>query len=200
VPLGPDSPFRHEFPHCLPSVALRARLEGNGVVHQRVAFAAACVWASVFGGELAAVPSDPPARVQIAPGAEQRWVLTALDGVVRRLSDPRCQEVLSDYTDASGRTLLDGLTARGQSAIRHLHDIWFLNGESQPLCTRRTTSAFTVPAGRLIFMCPRLFRRSVGKYDELLVIHEVLHTLGLGENPPSSDSITRQVAMRCGGV
>jgi hypothetical protein len=31
-----------------------------------------------------------------------------------------------------------------------------------------------------------------------MIIHEILHSLGLGENPPSSDEITKQVAARCG--
>jgi len=31
----------------------------------------------------------------------------------------------------------------------------------------------------------------------VLVIHEVLHTLGLGENPPSSATITIRVQNRC---
>jgi hypothetical protein len=30
------------------------------------------------------------------------------------------------------------------------------------------------------------------------VIHETLHTLGLGENPPSSAEIDSAVARRCG--
>jgi hypothetical protein len=29
-------------------------------------------------------------------------------------------------------------------------------------------------------------------------IHEILHTLGLGENPPSSREITKRVIARCG--
>jgi hypothetical protein len=33
---------------------------------------------------------------------------------------------------------------------------------------------------------------------EAVVIHEVLHTLGLDENPPSSDQITTRVERRCG--
>jgi hypothetical protein len=33
---------------------------------------------------------------------------------------------------------------------------------------------------------------------ESIVIHEMLHTLGLGENPPSSQEITQQVKRRCG--
>jgi hypothetical protein len=31
-----------------------------------------------------------------------------------------------------------------------------------------------------------------------MVIHEMLHSLGLGENPPSSREITKQVTARCG--
>ena len=33
---------------------------------------------------------------------------------------------------------------------------------------------------------------------EIIVIHEFLHTLGLGENPPTSEAITAQIALRCG--
>jgi len=33
--------------------------------------------------------------------------------------------------------------------------------------------------------------------SEFMVIHEMLHTLGLGENPPSSFEITEQVMRRC---
>jgi hypothetical protein len=31
-----------------------------------------------------------------------------------------------------------------------------------------------------------------------VVIHEMLHALCLGENPPTSEEISRQVARRCG--
>ncbi|MGH9253012.1 MAG: hypothetical protein ACRD3C_00415 [Vicinamibacterales bacterium] len=31
-----------------------------------------------------------------------------------------------------------------------------------------------------------------------LVIHEFLHALGLGENPPTSDEITERVTAKCG--
>jgi hypothetical protein len=30
-----------------------------------------------------------------------------------------------------------------------------------------------------------------------MVIHEILHTLGLGENPPTSVEITQRVEARC---
>jgi hypothetical protein len=32
---------------------------------------------------------------------------------------------------------------------------------------------------------------------EAVIIHEMLHTLGLGENPPSSTEITFRVLNRC---
>jgi hypothetical protein len=35
---------------------------------------------------------------------------------------------------------------------------------------------------------------------EITVIHEVLHTLGLGENPPSSRAITNVVREHCDHV
>jgi hypothetical protein len=39
-----------------------------------------------------------------------------------------------------------------------------------------------------------------GSAGEIIIIHEVLHTLGLRENPPSSEEITRQVTRRCGDL
>jgi hypothetical protein len=33
---------------------------------------------------------------------------------------------------------------------------------------------------------------------EIIIIHELLHSLGLGENPPSSAAITKMVEQRCG--
>ena len=140
------------------------------------------------------------AHVHFALGPEHNWVTLAVEGAVRRLNHGDCREVLSDFADGQGQSLSAVLVSRGQTIDEHLHDVWFLDGGGQHACTRRDTDAFTVPGGRLIFMCPRLVRRPVGRHQEILVIHEVLHTLGLGENPPTSEAITQQVAKRCGGV
>jgi hypothetical protein len=53
---------------------------------------------------------------------------------------------------------------------------------------------------RRIHVCGKVFSaqqlREPG-VAESMVIHEVLHTLGLGENPPTSIEITRRVDNRC---
>ena len=54
----------------------------------------------------------------------------------------------------------------------------------------------------MVFVCGDQFVRGwrVDRWHaEVVVIHEALHTLGLGENPPSSRDITARVRERCGG-
>ena len=50
-----------------------------------------------------------------------------------------------------------------------------------------------------VVVCPGFagVQRSDPDFAESLVIHELLHTLGLGENPPTSAEITRRVEARC---
>jgi hypothetical protein len=63
------------------------------------------------------------------------------------------------------------------------------------------TLAFTEVGSQVIRVCGGQFRDRFLRQrsnTEIIIIHEFLHTLGLGENPPSSQAITRQVALRCG--
>jgi hypothetical protein len=55
----------------------------------------------------------------------------------------------------------------------------------------------------VIRVCGSRFARRFAREttaDEVVIIHELLHTLGLRENPPSSAQITKQVRRRCGNV
>ena len=164
--------------------------------------AISCVVAGVLRWDVASgTPADPPSRVQLPAGVARLWVEAAVEGAARRLNDPRCQEVLGDFADAEGRTLMAVLTARQQTPSQYLHDVRFVDGGRESQCKRIGMGAFTSPGSRVIFMCPRLFRLQLGsKHHEILVIHELLHTLGLGENPPTSERITQQIRKRCGGV
>ena len=56
------------------------------------------------------------------------------------------------------------------------------------------------PGSRAVQVCPEAIRfryRKDPRYVEAILIHEALHTLGLGENPPSSFEITKRVMRRC---
>lgn len=144
-----------------------------------------------------ATEGAPIGHVQIPEGPELRWVLLAANGAAERLSVARCAAVLSDFRDAEGRTLRERLEASGVTLDDHLRRLWFVRGEGQRPCSSTRTSAFTVPGGHMVFVCPSVFRHPVTMHDQLLLIHEFLHTLGLGENPPTSAEITKQVTRRC---
>jgi hypothetical protein len=47
-------------------------------------------------------------------------------------------------------------------------------------------------------VCGPSFRDQSSGLRENTLIHEMLHTLGLEENPPSSEAINAQVRRRCG--
>jgi hypothetical protein len=74
---------------------------------------------------------------------------------------------------------------------RHLH-----------ACRTGATLAATAPGSRVVFVCPAAFvrrTRSDSERAQATLIHEMLHTLGLGEDPPTSSEITQRVLFRCAG-
>jgi hypothetical protein len=110
-----------------------------------------------------------------------------------------CRKIFSDFTDAEGRRLQEKLDALGQTPAEYLGTVHFLNGELQPLCRRSTVQMVTTGKSRYVYVCPQ-FRQYQDRRPELapvLVIHEALHTLGLGENPPTSREITGRILARC---
>jgi hypothetical protein len=50
----------------------------------------------------------------------------------------------------------------------------------------------------VVFICFRQLSLLRREEQEAVLIHEMLHSLGLGENPPESVAITAQVLKRCG--
>ena len=137
----------------------------------------------------------PPTR-----GAVRRAVL----GAARRLERPDCRRLLTDFTDQSGRSLGEIVDASGMTASRYLLEaLWFVDGSDAPQCrSGDATVAFTAIGSRAIHVCgPQFVQLSSrqSKRAEILVIHELLHALGLGENPPPGDEVTGQVMRRCGG-
>lgn len=124
-----------------------------------------------------------------------------------RLDEPECGKVLTDFKDRSGRTLESNLRPLGLSASRYLLDLPFVDGTPLPRCRNLAVMMAATPGVPRVFVCPdglgrlnsRLSRIEFqsGSLAEAMVIHEMLHTLGLGENPPTTTEITERIRERC---
>ena len=146
----------------------------------------------------------PAPRVHVTDGWVQHRVKMAVIGARARLERQECQRVLTDFRDREGRPLVDRLDALGLPVSEYLFDrVWFVDGADTPQCRRDPhMAAFTVSGHQVIRVCTGRFSRAFERQmvaAEMIVIHEMLHTLGLGEDPPTSHEITEQVRRRCGG-
>lgn len=136
-------------------------------------------------------------RVQLG-GPPRSIVANAMVGAVDRLETPACRRLLTDFTDQSGRPLWETLAATGLTLPAYVSRLFAVEGEGQRGCTNPRIRAFTAPGSHVIFVCSTHFGAvSEMVSAQLTFIHEILHTLGLGENPPSSALISRMVAVRC---
>ena len=163
---------------------------------------AAALWALPLGTD-ASTPRFAPLSA---------WDTAALEraraGAVRRLAQAECQRVLSDFLDAEGRPLLANLEPWGLAPAEYLQrSVSFHDGATLPVCRRANVFLVTPPGQVAVFVCPgggalpgSRFARVQAQdpsLAEAMVIHEMLHTLGLGENPPSTYEITDRVVARC---
>ncbi len=154
----------------------------------------------------AAVPAAP----RFAPLSS--WDAAALEraraGAARRLQEAECQKVLSDFSDPQGRTLLDNLEPWQQTPSEYLQQaITFLDGSTLQSCRKGTVPLVTSRGQLPVFVCPAGGSTPGSRFAriqtenptlaEVMVIHEMLHTLGLGENPPTTFEITDRVMARC---
>jgi hypothetical protein len=162
---------------------------------------AMAAWAGLLvGGSEAAPPAtaDPQPRM-IAPGPAAGWIRVAREGAAQRLARPRCAEVFRDFADADGRPLQDKLEAYRLTGPEYLSLIYFADGSDAGRCGDEGVLATTTPGSRHVAVCSRFARayRDNSTWAEVVLIHEALHTLGLGENPPTSHEISTRVASRC---
>jgi hypothetical protein len=143
---------------------------------------------------------EAPSRATILiKGPASLDVSVAAYDAVRRLREPRCQEILDDFTDAAGRPVRESLGASTPDA--YLARLVIRDGEfprDPSICTSQTVAAFTAN-GAAVFVCGTTFRRLPPGERANALIHEMLHTLGLRENPPTAIEISRRVRARCGG-
>jgi hypothetical protein len=152
----------------------------------------------VLAGPSAGQAVEPDSRAILVTGPAALEITTALRGALRKLDNPACQQLLDDFTDREGRPLRDNLgtlTAAEYLARLLIHDGEIPKGSHR--CASPGAAAFTA-GGAAVFVCGTNFRTRGRTFRENALIHEMLHTLGLRENPPSSAEISRRVAERCG--
>lgn len=140
----------------------------------------------------------PDAPVIYVGGPAALDVSRAAREAVRRLREPGCQRILDDFTDREGRPLRERLGATTPDA--YLAGLVLREGEiprGSGRCASTGAAAFTA-GGAAVFVCGTSFRKLGPDARANALIHEMLHTLGLRENPPSSAEITRRVTERCG--
>jgi len=131
--------------------------------------------------------------------ANEQLLRRAREGAIRKLKQPGCLLLLEEFQDQSGRTLAANLAGWDLTAVDYLQTTPFLDGSLHSLCRNGRAAFVSVPGRRPVFVCPSFTREAETNrwVAENLVIHEMLHTLGLGENPPSSRYITARVGQRC---
>lgn len=119
-----------------------------------------------------------------------------------RLQSRPCALLLHEFRDQrTGSSLGETLASTGLTAEQYVRSIRFRSGEGLSPCRPRRTFAWTSPGSRVVFVCPgplASFRVREGTSIVVVVLHETLHSLGLGEDPPSPMEITVAVEHHCG--
>ena len=159
--------------------------------------------AAVASAVLLAAATAGAATPLTLTGWDARAVETARGGAVKRLERDDCRKLFTDFTDSRGRSLEQNLEEWTASPAEYVALVPFLDGSSQAGCRSGKTALVASPGVRRVFVC-RAFAevqlRQPG-IAESMVIHEILHTLGLGEAPqkgaPTSIEITQRVEARC---
>jgi hypothetical protein len=105
---------------------------------------------------------------------------------------------LTDFRNGNGSTLADQLASLGVDIQTYFAMITFIDTRHR-VCEGGAV-LFTNPGSRVVRVCIDELKRLKGNEPNIvaLFIHEILHTLGLEENPPSPREITSRVLARCG--
>jgi hypothetical protein len=126
-------------------------------------------------------------------------VRRAIDLALAKLARPGCPSVYGDFELPNGGTPRRELDRMGIGPEEWLESLVFIDGGRDPICRIGRAVLTTTPGSQVIRVCPGFARfqlRDPG-LSASLIIHESLHALGLGENPPSSNEITQRVEWRC---
>jgi DNA-binding transcriptional regulator of glucitol operon len=139
-------------------------------------------------------------RIYIKDPSVRDAVRRALQTASVALQTSKCQALLTEFSDQHGRALTERLTELKMNVGEYLTFLVVEDGETDARCGEQGVLAFTIVGSRVIRVCGRAFARVAERDAEeaqATIVHELLHTLGLGENPPSPHQITYWVKKRC---
>ena len=129
-----------------------------------------------------------PVGTQISTTLARRW-----------LANPRCREIFVQFRDVAGRTLQERLDSLGETGESYLGRIRFADRAGVDPCAAAVL-AMTTPGARVVSLCGTTFAALARRNPHataVVVLHEELHSLGLGENPPTSQEISRRIETSC---
>jgi len=151
------------------------------------------------GGAEPAVPASRRAILLKLKPLDEGTVRRALDLALAMLASPGCSQVYSEFLRPDGKTPQDELDRMGIGPEEFLESLVFTDGSRETVCRRGRAALTATPGSTLIYVCPLFaeFQIANPRRSAAVVIHESLHALGLGENPPSSAEITRRVERHC---
>ena len=153
---------------------------------------------SCLGSTVAA--REPWRLIHIPDPVARRVTIAALEAASAQFADGDCRKIFTDFEDGDGRSLADRLSAVAVDIHAYLRMVTFIDDTQHKMCVTGAL-AFTNPGSRVVRVCVEELKRiDAHRHDYVVasLIHEILHTLGLGENPPSSREITARVLARCG--
>jgi hypothetical protein len=119
-----------------------------------------------------------------------------LQVALETLNQPGCSAIYEEFRLPDGCTPRCELDRRRIGPQELLKTLVFADGSGDRVCSNGRALLTTTPGSLLIHVCPG-FARLQSRLRASLIIHESLHALGLGENPPSSKEITNRVEHRC---
>jgi hypothetical protein len=170
--------------------------------NSRLALVASALAALAAGPQPLGAAEPDLKRIATRTGADTVAVLSALQGAQLKLRTARCQALLDDFRGPDGLSLRDHLAPFEMEAADYLTQLVILDGGERRAgrrCQARDAAAVTTRGEHVVYVCGDVFRALSTGLRENVLIHEMLHTLGLGENPPRPGEINTQVWRRCGG-
>lgn len=139
-------------------------------------------------------------KIQIRDPVTRDATRRALEGAARWLGTARCARLFSEFRDVNGQSLDERLRQLQSTPVDYLRLVYFQDGERHHTCQRDGVLAFTEVGSRVVYVCGRDFARAWNREPreiQATLIHEMLHSLGLGENPPTPRDISYRVQQLC---